>query len=187
MFKAPELLYELNDTGATAILCLDQVYNTVAEVLGQTSIRHVIVTSLSDMAPATPAFPAPATVLAPRREIAGTIDMMPALRATPGPFVPPEPVSLDDVAALNYTGGTTGMPKGCIHTQRDMVYTAATTVPNMVRGTVVGMTTLFATFKDSFSVIQAGALVGVICFAIGIFCILTIPETHGRDLDFLEE
>jgi acyl-CoA synthetase (AMP-forming)/AMP-acid ligase II len=129
MFKAPELLYELNDTGATTILCLDQVYDTVAEVLGETSIRHVIVTSLSDMAPATPAFPTPATVLAPRREIAGTIDMMPALRATPGPFVPPEPVSLDDVAALNYTGGTTGMPKGCIHTQRDMVYTAATTVP----------------------------------------------------------
>ncbi|OJV17080.1 MAG: MFS transporter [Dyadobacter sp. 50-39] len=65
--------------------------------------------------------------------------------------------------------------------------TAATTVPNMVRGTVVGMTTLFAIFKGSFTVIQAGALVGLICFAIGIFCILTIPETHGRDLDFLEE
>jgi fatty-acyl-CoA synthase len=32
---------------------------------------------------------------------------------------------LDSVAALNYTGGTTGMPKGCIHTQRDMVFTAA--------------------------------------------------------------
>jgi MFS family permease len=65
--------------------------------------------------------------------------------------------------------------------------TAATTVPNMVRGTVVLMTTLFANFKGSFSTINAGAMVGVICFAIGIYCILTIPETHGRDLDFLEE
>ena len=65
--------------------------------------------------------------------------------------------------------------------------TAATTVPNMVRGTVVLMTTLFASFKESFSVVNSGALVGVICFAIGLFCILTIPETHGRDLDFLEE
>jgi long-chain acyl-CoA synthetase len=129
MFKAPELLYELNDTGATAIVCLDVLHDTVAEVLGETSIRHVIVTSLSDMAPAEPAFPAPAPVLAPRRGIAGTLDMLPALRSFPGRFVPPEPVSLDDVAALNYTGGTTGMPKGCIHTQRDMVYTAATTVP----------------------------------------------------------
>ncbi len=65
--------------------------------------------------------------------------------------------------------------------------TAATTVPNMVRGTVVGMTTLYALFKDMGSVISAGMLVGVICFAIGLYCIQTIPETHGRDLDFLEE
>ena len=65
--------------------------------------------------------------------------------------------------------------------------TAATTIPNMVRGTVVLMTTLFAGFKQSFSVINSGALVGVICFSIGLYCILTIPETHGRDMDFLEE
>jgi MFS family permease len=65
--------------------------------------------------------------------------------------------------------------------------TAATTVPNMVRGTVVLMTTLFAGFKESFSVIDSGALVGLICFVIGFYSILTIPETHGRDLDFLEE
>ncbi|WP_149242419.1 MFS transporter [Dyadobacter sp. 32] len=65
--------------------------------------------------------------------------------------------------------------------------TAATTIPNMVRGTVVLMTTLFAGFKGSFSTINSGALVGVICFFIGLYCILTVPETHGRDLDFLEE
>lgn len=65
--------------------------------------------------------------------------------------------------------------------------TAATTVPNMVRGTVVLMTTLFASFKESFSVLNSGALVGVICFVIGFYSILTIPETHGKDLDFLEE
>ena len=65
--------------------------------------------------------------------------------------------------------------------------TAATTIPNMVRGTVVLMTTLFASFKESFSVINSGAMVGVLCFAIGLYCILTVPETHGRDLDFLEE
>lgn len=32
---------------------------------------------------------------------------------------------LDSLAALNYTGGTTGLPKGCMHSQRDMVYTVA--------------------------------------------------------------
>jgi MFS family permease len=65
--------------------------------------------------------------------------------------------------------------------------TAATTVPNMVRGMVILMTTLFAGFKNSFSVIDSGALVGIICFVLGFYSILTIPETHGRDLDFLEE
>lgn len=65
--------------------------------------------------------------------------------------------------------------------------TAATTIPNMVRGTVVGMTTLYAYFKEGFTVIQAGALVGLICFIIGITSTVTISETHGRDLDFLEE
>ena len=65
--------------------------------------------------------------------------------------------------------------------------TAATTVPNMVRGTVVLMTTLYGTFKTSFAVTDSGALVGLICFIIGFYSILTIPETHGRDMDFLEE
>jgi acyl-CoA synthetase (AMP-forming)/AMP-acid ligase II len=50
---------------------------------------------------------------------------MPALRdIREGP--PPHRATLDALAALNYTSGTTGMPKGCEHTQRDMIYTAAT-------------------------------------------------------------
>lgn len=65
--------------------------------------------------------------------------------------------------------------------------TAATTVPNMVRGTVILMTTLFASLKESMSVINAGALVGFVCFSIGLYSILTISESHGKDLDFLEE
>lgn len=65
--------------------------------------------------------------------------------------------------------------------------TAATTVPNMVRGTVVLMTTMYKFFKPTQGVIIAGAIVGLICFTIGFYSTLTIPETHGKDLDFLEE
>ncbi len=65
--------------------------------------------------------------------------------------------------------------------------TAATTIPNMVRGTVVLTTTLFIFLKGSFSVTYAGALVGLICFAIGFYSILTVPETHDKPLDFVEE
>ena len=64
--------------------------------------------------------------------------------------------------------------------------TAATTIPNMVRGTVVGMTGLFGLFKSNLGVINSGALVSLFCFAIGLWAIVTIQESHDRDLDFLE-
>lgn len=79
--------------------------------------------------------------------------------------------------------------------------TAATTVPNMVRGAVVIMTFLYGGFKTGtfkafgtelftitpLGVITAGAIVGLISFGLGFYSTLTVPETHGRDLDFLEE
>ncbi len=65
--------------------------------------------------------------------------------------------------------------------------TAATTIPNMVRGTVVLMTLLFDGSKVSLGVILAGSLVGFIAFALGFYSTLTIPETHDKDLDFTEE
>ena len=67
MFKAPELLYELNDTGATVIVALDQLYETVAEVLPKTSVKHVIVTSLIEAMPATPGIPVPASLSVQKR------------------------------------------------------------------------------------------------------------------------
>ena len=62
--------------------------------------------------------------------------------------------------------------------------TAATTIPNFVRGTVILMTLLFDYLKPSTQVIMAGAIVGIICFILGIYATLTIPETHDKDLDF---
>lgn len=65
--------------------------------------------------------------------------------------------------------------------------TAATTVPNMVRGTVIGMTSLYSGLKPSLEVFNAAAIVGIICFVLAFYSILTIPETHNKDLDYLEE
>ncbi|ARS38423.1 MFS transporter [Sphingobacteriaceae bacterium GW460-11-11-14-LB5] len=64
--------------------------------------------------------------------------------------------------------------------------TAATTIPNMVRGTVVLMTTFYAYLKPEVLELHAAAILGLICFGIGFYCILTIPETHDKDLDFTE-
>ncbi len=65
--------------------------------------------------------------------------------------------------------------------------TAATTIPNMVRGTVILMTSLFAYLKPTMSIFNAAAIVGLIAFILAFYSIFTIPETHGKDLDFLEE
>lgn len=66
--------------------------------------------------------------------------------------------------------------------------TAATTIPNFVRGLLVAMTLLYEGFKTlDLNVIISGALVGIIVFSLGIYATLTIPETHGKDLDFIEE
>ncbi len=64
--------------------------------------------------------------------------------------------------------------------------TATTTVPNMVRGLVPVMLLGFDFFKVGNGVIVSALIVGVIVFALGIFSTLTIAETHGRDLDFVE-
>ena len=83
-------------------------------------------TSFHDMLPDEPTIPVPSSILAEKILPQGTIDLMPAL-ANCTADLPQLTPDLDAVAALNYTGGTTGMPKGCVHTQRDMLYTAATT------------------------------------------------------------
>jgi MFS family permease len=64
--------------------------------------------------------------------------------------------------------------------------TAATTIPNMVRGTVVMMTFLYGNLKPEIGVIFSGAVVGIICFLLGVIAIYTIEETHNRNLNFLE-
>jgi fatty-acyl-CoA synthase len=122
--RAFELAYELNDTDAEVIVALDQLAATVEQVRGETKLREIIVTSFADVIPANPSIPVPDSITGPRLAVPGATDLLPALAAMPAP-TPLPPAGLDDVAALNYTGGTTGMPKGCVHTQRDMVYTAA--------------------------------------------------------------
>ncbi|HEX9979401.1 MAG TPA: MFS transporter [Flavobacterium sp.] len=64
--------------------------------------------------------------------------------------------------------------------------TATTTVPNMVRGLVPVMLLGFDFFKVDFGVVISAVIVGTIVFALGIYSTLTVAETHGRELDFVE-
>jgi hypothetical protein len=57
----------------------------------------------------------------------------------------------------------------------------------MVRGLVIPMTLTYQVLKPLLATVNAGAVVGLISFILGFYSILTIPETHGKDLDYLEE
>jgi acyl-CoA synthetase (AMP-forming)/AMP-acid ligase II len=126
LFKAQELITGLNDAVAKVVVALDALFPLLAEVKAQTPVEAILVTSISAMLPERPTIPLPPGLDAPPKPCPGAIDFLPALATMTAP-PPAVEVGLDDVAALNYTGGTTGMPKGCVHTQRDMIYTAATT------------------------------------------------------------
>ena len=125
LFKAHEFVHQINDAGAQIIIALDQLMDIVRASADRTALRRFIVTGFADVLPAQPTLPLPPGILGRRLACAEAIDLMPALRALTPTAGLPVP-ALDDIAAINYTGGTTGIPKGCIHSQRDMIYTAAT-------------------------------------------------------------
>lgn len=124
MFKEQELLYELNDTEAKLIIAHDQLFPLIDAVKDKTSIQEIITTSLQDFLPENPTIPVHPSLLEPKQQFADIADLLTILDKQSTTY-PDTKVHLDDIAALNYTGGTTGMPKGCAHTQRNMLYTCA--------------------------------------------------------------
>lgn len=65
--------------------------------------------------------------------------------------------------------------------------TAATTIPNMVRGMLIPMNFLFYKFiSGTGNIITSAVIVGIIVFVLGIYSTLTISETHDKELDFTE-
>ena len=128
MSRAFELAHELHDTQAVLLVALDELMPVVREVRDDparpTALRQVFVTGFADLLPAVPTVPVHDSLRGARIACPDAIELMPAIAAQTGP-APTHRPGLDDIAALNYTGGTTGLPKGCIHTQRDMLYTAA--------------------------------------------------------------
>ncbi|MCC7009718.1 MAG: MFS transporter [Acidobacteria bacterium] len=64
--------------------------------------------------------------------------------------------------------------------------TATTTAPNFVRGAVVPITSGFQALAPTLGLAGAGALVGAVVLAVAFLALARLPETHGRDLDFVE-
>lgn len=121
--KEYELSHQLDDTGAAVLVALDTLMPVVRAVREGSPLKAVFTTSLSHMLPDLPAMAVPKAVATEPVDCPDASDFLTALRGARAERC--EGGDLDSIAALNYTGGTTGLPKGCIHTQRDMVFTGA--------------------------------------------------------------
>jgi long-chain acyl-CoA synthetase len=125
LYTVPELEHQLVDSGATAILVLENFAHVVAKVLPRTNLKHVFVTSVGDLL----GFPKSAIVnyvvrkrrkQVPQWHIEGAIPFKSAL--TEGRRLTPRAVDVrpEDVAFLQYTGGTTGVAKGAMLTHANI-------------------------------------------------------------------
>ncbi|HEV7489733.1 MAG TPA: AMP-binding protein [Rhodanobacteraceae bacterium] len=151
LYTARELKHQLEDSGAAAIIVLDNFAHTLAAVLGETKCRHVICTGLGDML----GFPKSVITnfvvryikkLVPPYSIAGAVQFNDAMRRGARAKAPKPDITGDDIAFLQYTGGTTGVAKGAMLTHRNMVANMLQSLawigPNMREGEEIVVTAL---------------------------------------------
>lgn len=131
LYTARELEHQLKDSGATAIVILENFAKTLEEVIEKTPVKHVVMASMGDLlgfwfgnwitfavrhlAKMVPAYKLPLT---------GGIQVTPFNRAVADGTsmqLKPAPQTLDSIAFLQYTGGTTGLSKGAVLTHRNIV------------------------------------------------------------------
>ncbi|MDQ2094539.1 AMP-binding protein [Rhodalgimonas zhirmunskyi] len=123
MFKAIELTYQLNDSQASLLVFQDDLAPLVEQVAGETPVQTLFATGAAEMAGESSPVPRP-DGMGQAPQAPGVERLLNAMKSAKR-FDGPDCTDLDAVAALNYTGGTTGMPKGCVHTHGDMLYTVA--------------------------------------------------------------
>ena len=118
-----EILRYAQDAGANTLLVSQELYSRVEPLLKSQELKHVIVAAYSDYLKEATTLAVPEFITAPRIDhqapgLALWKDVL-AADLKPGPLT----AGPDDLCVMPYTSGTTGQPKGCMHTHRSVMHT----------------------------------------------------------------
>lgn len=119
LYTEPELEHQFNDAGVKALIVLANVADTAAKVVAHTSIESVIVTELADLHPVPKRQLLNFAVkyikgMVPKFDIPGAKKFTDAIKFGKGKSFERSSAKYDDLAVLQYTGGTTGVAKGAM-------------------------------------------------------------------------
>jgi len=126
LYTARELEHQLKDSGARAIVVVENFAHTLQQVVDKTSVETVITTQIGDLLPVPKRWIVNYVVknvkkIVPAWRIDGAIEFRAALRRGAGAPLKEVPLTHDDIAFLQYTGGTTGVAKGAMLTHGNIV------------------------------------------------------------------
>jgi long-chain acyl-CoA synthetase len=126
LYTPRELEHQLNDSGASAIVIVSNFAHTLEKIVDKTQVKHVILTRMGDQLSAAKGTLVNFVVkyvkrLVPKYHLPDAISFRSALQhGYRLQYIKPEIIN-DDLAFLQYTGGTTGVAKGAMLTHRNML------------------------------------------------------------------
>ncbi|WP_194715532.1 long-chain-fatty-acid--CoA ligase [Noviherbaspirillum soli] len=126
LYTARELAHQLNDSGAEAIIILENFATTLEQVVANTKVRHVVIASMGDLLGGLKGGIVNFVVrnvkkMVPAYQLSNAVPFKRALAEGSRMTLKPVPLTHEDVAFLQYTGGTTGVSKGATLTHRNVL------------------------------------------------------------------